>query len=76
MKNISSYTPKPIYVIFFALLIIVCCTNFTATAQTQNKTYLAYIEKFKDEAIRQQKKYKIKQLYSRKNPKHKSSMIK
>ena len=59
MKNISSYTPKPIYVIFFALFIIVCCTNFTATAQTHNKTYLAYIEKFKDEAIRQQKKYKI-----------------
>jgi LysM repeat protein len=44
---------------FYAILILIWCVTLTGTAQSLNKTYLEYIETYKDEAIRQQKKYKI-----------------
>jgi LysM repeat protein len=59
MKIYSSYTPNVISLKLFAILLLICCISTGVNAQTQNKTYLNYIDKFKDEAIRQQKKYKI-----------------
>ena len=59
MKIYSSYTPNAISLKLFAILLLICCISTGVNAQTQNKTYLNYIDKFKDEAIRQQKKYKI-----------------
>ena len=60
MKNISSFTLKHIYVkLFYLVLFLICSTNSEVIAQSLNKTYLAYIEKYKDEAIRQQKRHKI-----------------
>lgn len=44
---------------FYTILILIWCVALTGTAQSLNKTYLEYIETYKDEAIRQQKKYKI-----------------
>ena len=59
MKIYSSYTHNAISVKLFAILLLICCISTGVNAQTQNKTYLNYIDEFKDEAIRQQKKYKI-----------------
>lgn len=59
MKNFSSFIINNSYIKFFTILLIVFGINSGMFAQSQNKTYLSYIEKYKDEAIRQQKRYKI-----------------
>ena len=59
MKNFSHSTHKHIYIKLFTLLLFICFSNLEVTAQAPNKTYLEYINKYKDEAIRQQKRYKI-----------------
>ncbi|MBR5533209.1 MAG: glucosaminidase domain-containing protein [Bacteroidales bacterium] len=59
MKNFSSFIINNSYIKIFTILLIVFGINSGMFAQSQNKTYLSYIEKYKDEAIRQQKRYKI-----------------
>lgn len=59
MKNFSSFIINNSYIKFFTILLIVFGINSGMFAQSQNKTYLSYIEEYKDEAIRQQKRYKI-----------------
>ena len=59
MKKILSFTLNSIYIKLFVILILIGITNSETIAQSLNKSYLAYIEKYKDEAIRQQKRYKI-----------------
>ena len=59
MKNFSYFTFKSVYIKLFTLLLPCFVYISEAEAQTLNKAYLAYIEKYKDEAIRQQKRYKI-----------------
>ncbi|MBR4962551.1 MAG: glucosaminidase domain-containing protein [Muribaculaceae bacterium] len=59
MKIFSYFTFKSVYLKLFILLLLCFCYISEAEAQALNKTYLAYIDKYKDEAIRQQKRYKI-----------------
>ncbi len=59
MKIISISKLRYISISFFSIVIFLLAPISKGVAQQQNKTYLDYIEKFKDEAIRQQAKYKI-----------------
>ena len=59
MKIFSHYTFKTFSLKLFAILLFIGCANSEIIAQSLNKAYVAYIEKYKDEAIRQQKRYKI-----------------
>lgn len=59
MKIISISKLRYISISFFSIVIFLLAPISNGVAQQQNKAYLDYIEKFKDEAIRQQAKYKI-----------------
>ena len=59
MKIISISKFRYISITFFSAIVFFMASTPSVIAQSQNKTYLAYIEKYKDEAIRQQQKYKI-----------------
>ncbi|MBQ3554757.1 MAG: glucosaminidase domain-containing protein, partial [Bacteroidales bacterium] len=53
MKSLANHLFKSICIV----LLLLATPNLIA--QSLNKTYLDYIEKYKDEAMRQQKRYKI-----------------
>lgn len=53
MKSLANHLFKSICIV----LLLLATSNLIA--QSLNKTYLDYIEKYKDEAMRQQKRYKI-----------------
>ena len=59
MNFISIFKQISYYILFFAIIVITASIPEDIDAQSQNKTYLIYIDKFKDEAMRQQKRYKI-----------------
>ena len=59
MNFISIFKQIPYYISFFAIIVFVASIPEDIYAQSQNKTYMIYIDKFKDEAMRQQKRYKI-----------------
>lgn len=59
MKIISNSKYRVASKTIFTAILLLCTLSNSAVAQSLNKTYLAYIEKYKSEAIRQQARYKI-----------------